>query len=426
MAKKTIEDLGEISGKRVLVRVDFNVAISPKDPKTRDEARITDDTRIRAAVPTIEALLEKNARVILVSHMGRPDGNVVEGLRLDCVARRLRELLPQNVLKIDDCIGPKVAAAVLNMKAGSVLLLENVRFQAAEESKDDLCRVGFAERLADLADIYVSDAFGTAHRDHASTCSIAKVMKGLGKPCVAGLLMRDELEFLGKAIENPEKPYVVILGGAKVKDKIKLIKNLIGVADTLLIGGGMAYTFWKAAGAKIGGSLCEDSMVDEVATLMKIAEAQKTDIIFAVDSIAAAPLKKDENGKIISPKEMWVCDIDELGIPDGLVGYDIGPVSAKIFDTHIKSAATVVWNGPMGMFEVPAFDEGTQAVAESMAEAEALTIVGGGDSAAAVTQMGFADRMKFISTGGGASLEFLQGDVLPGVAVLDENELAAV
>ena len=241
MAKKTINDLGDISGKRVLVRVDFNVPINPKAPTTRDEAVITDDSRIKAAIPTIEALLAKNARVILVSHMGRPDGNVVEGLRLDCVARRLRELIPQTVVKIDDCIGPKLAAAVLQMNSGTVLLLENIRFVAAEESKDEFARTGFAARLADYVDIYVNDAFGTAHRDHASTCSIAKVMNEQGKPCVAGLLMEKELKFLGVALEDPAKPFVVVLGGAKVKDKIPLIENLIGKADKILIGGAMVF-----------------------------------------------------------------------------------------------------------------------------------------------------------------------------------------
>ncbi|MEI7792853.1 MAG: phosphoglycerate kinase [Candidatus Berkelbacteria bacterium] len=420
MAKKTINDLGDISGKRVLVRVDFNVPINPKAPTTRDEAVITDDSRIKAAIPTIEALLAKNARVILASHMGRPDGNVVEGLRLDCVAKRLRELIPQTVVKIDDCIGPKLAAAVLQMNSGTVLLLENIRFVAAEESKDEFARTGFAARLADYVDIYVNDAFGTAHRDHASTCSIAKVMNEQGKPCVAGLLMEKELKFLGVALEDPAKPFVVVLGGAKVKDKIPLIENLIGKADKILIGGAMVFTFWKAMGVNIGGSLCEDELVTEVLDLMKEAKACGTEIVCAIDAIASMPMVKDAKGKFVAPKEVMHCYIDD-GIPDGFVGYDVGPATVDMFEEHINNAGTVVWNGPMGVFEVPIFSDGTNGIADAMADSKAMTIVGGGDSAAAVTQMGYADHMTFISTGGGASLEFLEGTPLPGVIVLDEK-----
>lgn len=420
MAKKTINDLGCISSKAVIMRVDFNVPISPKNPATRDEAVITDDARIRAAVPTIEALLAKNARVILISHMGRPDGNIVHGLRLDSVAKRLTELLGQNVRKIDSCIGATAADSVLCTGPGSVLLLENVRFYPEEESKDDKVREEFARRLAGLGDIYVNDAFGTAHRDHASTCSIAKVMKEQGKPCVAGLLMEKELKILGQALENPEKPFVVVLGGAKVKDKIPLIKNLIGKADTILIGGAMVFTFWKAMDVSIGGSLCEDELVPEVLGLIEEAKARGTEIVCAIDAIASLPMAKDDKGKFIAPKEVMHCHIDD-GIPEGFVGYDVGPVTVEMFADYLDSPGTALWNGPMGVFEVPVFADGTNGIAEAMSESSATTIIGGGDSAAAVTQMGYDKFITFISTGGGATLEFLEGQPLPGVIVLDDK-----
>jgi len=425
MAKKTINDLGDIAGKRVLVRVDFNVPINPKAPTTRDEAVITDDSRIKAAIPTIEALLAKNARVILVSHLGRPDGKVVEGLRLDCVAKRLRELIPQTVVKIDECIGPKAAEAVLQMKPGTVLLLENVRFRSEEELKTDAntkpIKTRFAWQLADSADIYVNDAFGTAHRDHVSTCGIPTLFKGAGRPCVAGLLMEKELKFLGEALEDPAKPFVVVLGGAKVKDKIPLIKNLIGKADKILIGGAMVFTFWKAMDVNIGKSLCEDEMVSEVLDLMKEAKACGTEIVCAIDAIASMPMIKDTKGKFVAPKEVMHCYIDD-GIPDGFVGYDVGPATVDLFaEDIVDNPGTALWNGPMGVFEVPIFSDGTSGIGEAMSESCATTIVGGGDSAAAVTQMNYAHFMTFVSTGGGAALEFLEGQPLPGVVVLDEK-----
>ncbi|MEI6520408.1 MAG: phosphoglycerate kinase [bacterium] len=408
MAKKTIDDLCCLNGKRVMVRVDFNVAIKPKLPATRDEAVITDDTRIRAALPTIKALISKGAKVILMSHLGRPDGIVVEGLRLDVVAKRLSELLGKSVAKVDDCIGPVVEEAVAKMQDGDVLLLENVRFYAAEESKDDAIRLPFAEQLAKNGDVYVNDAFGTAHRDHASTASIARYLK----PAVAGYLMGVEVHTLGDAIENPAHPYVAILGGAKVKDKIKLINNLIGKVDILLVGGGMAYTFFKAQGFEIGDSLLDAERIDAVKEMMVKAEKSTTKLVLPIDTLIAQEQSETAVTKIVDPS----------AIPVDWEGLDIGPKTAELFAQYIKDAKLVVWNGPMGLFEMSPFAYGTKAVAQAMADTDAFTIIGGGDSAAAVTQMGFADKISFISTGGGASLEFLEGTKLPGVVALDEKE----
>lgn len=407
MAKKTIDDLLDLQGKRVLVRVDFNVAIKPKLPATRDEAVITDDTRIRAALPTIHALLGKGAKVILMSHLGRPDGQVVEGLRLDVVATRLGELLGQPVKKVDDCVGPQVEAAIAAMQPGSVLVLENVRFHPEEESKDDAVRLPFAQQLAQLGDVYVNDAFGTAHRDHASTASIARFLQ----PAVAGYLMAKEIETLGNALTNPDRPFVTILGGAKVKDKLKLINNMIGKVDALLIGGGMAFTFFKAMGYEIGGSLLDAERIEAVKDMLARAKQSTTEIVLPVDVVVSTDATGNSETRIV-PAD---------AIPAGWLGLDIGPKSADLFKTHIKTAKLVVWNGPMGLFEVPAFAQGTAAIADALANTDAFTIIGGGDSAAAVTQMGYADQMNFISTGGGASLEFLEGTPLPGVVALDDK-----
>ncbi len=407
MAKKTIDDLPDLDGKRVLVRVDFNVAIKPKLPATRDEAVITDDTRIRAALPTIQKLKGEGAKVILMSHLGRPDGQVVEGLRLDVVATRLGELLGMPVKKVDDCVGPAVEAAIAAMQPGDVLMLENVRFHAEEESKDDAKRLPFAQQLAALGDVYVNDAFGTAHRDHASTASIARYLH----PAVAGYLMAREIEMLGRALTNPERPFVAILGGAKVKDKLKLIDNLIGSVDVLLIGGGMSYTFFKAQGFEIGLSLLDPDRIEAVKGMMAKAASSTTQLVLPVDIlIAQEPLDTAET-RIVSPD----------AIPADWEGLDIGPKTMALFKEHIKAAKLVVWNGPVGLFEVPAFAQGTAAIADAMANTDAFTIIGGGDSAAAVTQMGFADKVSFISTGGGASLEFLEGTPLPGVVALDDK-----
>jgi phosphoglycerate kinase len=407
MAKKTIADLQDLKGKRVLVRVDFNVAIKPKVPTTRDEAVITDDTRIRAALPTINYLVGEGAKVILMSHLGRPKGQVVEGLRLDVVANRLGELLGKPVAKVDDCVGSEVENAIAVMNPGDVLVLENVRFHPEEESKDDNVRLPFAEKLAKLGDVYVNDAFGTAHRDHASTASIARFLK----PAVAGFLMAREIETLGKALQNPDRPFIAILGGAKVSDKLKVIDNLIGKVDTLLIGGGMAYTFFKAKGYEIGKSLLDESMIGAVNDMMKKAENSTTKMVLPQDIVVAQTPEETAETRIVSPDQ----------IPADWEGLDIGPKTIAVFTENIKAAKLVIWNGPVGLFEVPTFAQGTAGIADAMANTDAFTIIGGGDSAAAVTQMGYAKKMNFISTGGGASLEFLEGKLLPGVTVLDEK-----
>lgn len=407
MAKLTIDDIQDFNGKRVLIRVDFNVAIKPKLPTTRTEAVISDDTRIRAALPTITTLIGKGAKVILMSHLGRPDGQVVEGLRLDVVAKRLGELLGKPVAKVDDCIGAGVEAAIAAMHPGDVLLLENVRFHAEEESKDDALRLPFAQQLAALGDIYVNDAFGTAHRDHASTASIARYLK----PAVAGYLMAKEIATLGNALDNPDHPFVAILGGAKVKDKLKVIDNLIGKVDTLLIGGGMAYTFYKAQGYEVGLSLLDESMIDAVKEMMRKAEQSVTKLVLPTDVLIARTAEENAETRIVTP----------ANIPADWEGLDIGPATMALFADYVKTARLVIWNGPVGLFEISTFAKGTQEVAAAMADTKAFTIIGGGDSAAAVTQMGFADKISFISTGGGASLEFLEGRPLPGVVVLDEK-----
>ncbi len=416
MAKKTIDDLRDLTGKRVLVRVDFNVAIKPKLPTTRDEAVITDDTRIRAALPTIRDLLGKGAKVILMSHLGRPDGQVVEGLRMDVVARRLSELLGKPVAKVDDCIGPEVETAIAALQPGDVLLLENVRFHAEEESKDDAVRLPFAQKLAALGDVYVNDAFGTAHRDHASTASIARFLH----PAVAGYLLAKEIATLGKALDNPAHPFVTILGGAKVKDKIKLITNMIGKVDALLIGGGMAFTFLKGMGYEIGNSLLDADNLETVKGMMEKANNSTTKLVLPVDVVitdqTVEQVLANKTGEGIATR---VVDVDQ--IPAGWIGLDIGPKSVAEFKTFIKSAKLVVWNGPVGLSESPAFAQGTANLADELANTDAFTIIGGGDTAEAVTRMGYADKMDFISTGGGASLEFLEGRPLPGVVALDDK-----
>jgi len=407
MAKKSIDDLAGIAGKVVLCRVDFNVAIKPKLPETRDEAVITDDTRIRAALPTINALIEKGAKVVLMSHLGRPKGEIVEGLRLDVVAKRLSELLGKPVNKVDDTIGAVAENAIAEMKDGDVLVLENVRFYKDEESKDDSVRLPFAEKLAALGDIYVNDAFGTAHRDHASTASIARFMD----ETVAGYLMAKEVDNLGKVTAEPERPFVAILGGAKVSDKLKVIDNLIGKVDYLLIGGGMAYTFFKSMGYEIGKSLLDESMLDAVKEMVTKAEASGTKLMLPSDIVVGDDFTEAANTKIVAPTE----------IPADWEGLDIGTITRETYAEIIKNAKLVIWNGPMGLFEVSKFAEGTKAIAQAMADSNGFTLIGGGDSAAAVAQMGFKDKVSFVSTGGGASLEFLEGKTLPGVAVINEK-----
>ncbi|MCM8901579.1 phosphoglycerate kinase [Caldicoprobacter algeriensis] len=394
MNKKTIEDI-DVRGKRVLVRVDFNVPLD-------ENGNITDDTRIRAALPTIQYLIKNNAKVILMSHLGRPKGEFDPKYSLAPVAKHLSKLLGQEVIMAKDVIGESAKNAVANMKEGQVVLLENVRFHK-EETKND---PEFAKALAQLGDIYVNDAFGSAHRAHASTEGVAHYL-----PAVAGYLIQKELEVMGKALENPERPFVAILGGAKVSDKIGVIENLINKVDVLLIGGGMAYTFLKAKGYEVGNSLLEEDKVELAKQLMEKAKEKGVKLLLPVDNVVAEEFKADAPHKVV----------DSDKIEAGWMGMDIGPKTREMFGEEIKKARTVVWNGPMGVFEMPAFAEGTKAVAKYVSECGGTTIIGGGDSAAAVEQLGFADKMTHISTGGGASLEFLEGKVLPGIAALNDK-----
>ena len=392
--KKTIEDI-DVSGKKVLVRCDFNVPLD-------ENKNITDETRINAALPTIKYLLEHKAAVILCSHLGRPKGEFNMKYSLAPVAKRLSEKLGFEVKLAKDVIGPDAKKLAAEVKPGEAVLLENVRFHAEEEKNDP----AFAKELASMADIYVSDAFGTVHRAHASTAGVAQYL-----PAVAGFLIGKELNFLGKAVTDPERPFVAILGGAKVKDKIGVITNLIEKVDTLLIGGGMAYTFMKATGGEIGNSLCDDERLSLALELLDKAKAKGVKLLLPVDNVCGKEFSNDT--------EQMVCESGK--IPEGWEGLDIGPKTVELFSKEIKAAKTVVWNGPMGVFEMPNFAKGTLAIATAMAESDATTIIGGGDSAAAVTQMGLAGKMSHISTGGGASLEFLEGKTLPGVAALNDK-----
>ena len=392
--KKTIEDI-DVSGKKVLVRCDFNVPLD-------ENKNITDETRINAALPTIQYLLEHNAAVVLCSHLGRPKGEFNMKYSLAPVAKRLSEKLGFEVKLAKDVIGPDAKKLAAEVKPGQAVLLENVRFHAEEEKNDP----AFAKELASMADIYVSDAFGTVHRAHASTAGVAQYL-----PAVAGFLIGKELNFLGKAVTNPERPFVAILGGAKVKDKIGVITNLIEKVDTLLIGGGMAYTFMKATGGEIGNSLCDEERLGLALELLDKAKAKGVKLLLPVDNVCGKEFNNDT--------EQMVCESGK--IPEGWEGLDIGPKTVELFSKEIKAAKTVVWNGPMGVFEMPNFAKGTLAIATAMAESDATTIIGGGDSAAAVTQMGLAGKMSHISTGGGASLEFLEGKTLPGVAALNDK-----
>lgn len=394
MNKKTIRDI-DLAGKRVLVRVDFNV---PFDKK----GKVSDDTRIKAALPTIQYLIYHKARVILISHLGRPKGKVDEKYRMDPVAGRLGELLGKNVTKVDDCIGELPRSAIANMRDGDVILLENVRFYAEEEKNDE----NFARHLASLADIFVNDAFGAAHRAHASTEGVAELL-----PAVAGFLMEKELEMLGRLLSNPERPFVAIIGGAKVSDKIGVISNLLEKVDTLIIGGGMANTFLKAQGYNVGKSLLEVDKVDQARALMAEARGKGVKILLPVDVVVALAAAPDAEQK--------TAPVDQ--IPVDWMALDIGLESAALFAEALQTAKTVIWNGPMGVFEMQPFARGTEAIATALAGLEATTLVGGGDSVAAVKKTGLADKISHISTGGGASLEYLEGKQLPGVVALQDK-----
>jgi 3-phosphoglycerate kinase len=391
MNKKTIEDI-DVAGKKVIVRVDFNVPLDAN-------GKITDDKRIVGALPTIKYLVDKGAKTILVSHLGRPKDGFEDKYSMKPTAVRLGELLGKEVIMAKDVIGEDAKAKAAALKSGEVLMLENVRFHK-EETKNN---PEFAKELASMAEIYVNDAFGTAHRAHASTAGLADYL-----PAVCGYLIKKEIEFMGKALANPDRPFVAILGGAKVSDKIAVIENLIDKVDTLIVGGGMAYTFLKAKGYNIGTSICEDDKVELAKSLLEKAAAKGVNLLIPVDNVIAKEFNNDSEKQVVASDSML----------DGWMGMDIGPATIKLFSDAIKSAKTVVWNGPMGVFEFANFATGTKEVAKAVAESGSISIVGGGDSAAAVEQLGFADKITHISTGGGASLEFLEGKVLPGIDVL--------
>lgn len=395
MNKKTIDDVN-VQGKRVLVREDFNVPVDA-------DKNITDDKRIVAALPTVRLLLSRGAKVILCSHFGRPKGKADPNFSLAPVARHLEKVLPGvKIAFAPDCVGESAKAAVDAMKEGEIVLLENVRFHKEETDNDP----EFAKKLASLADIFVLDAFGTSHRAHASTVGVAAYI-----PAVAGLLMQKELEVMGDAVENPVRPFVAILGGAKVSDKIGVIKNLLNKCDCLVIGGGMANTFIKAAGNEVGKSLVDEESLDLANELVKEAKERGVRMLLPVDVVVADAFAPDANYKTVA--------ID--AIPEGWMALDIGEKTAAIYAEEVKRAKTVVWNGPMGVFEMEAFAKGTRAVAQACAECDGTTIIGGGDSASAIKKLGFADKVTHISTGGGASLEFLEGKELPGVAAINDR-----
>jgi len=398
--KKTLANLSaaDVSGKRVLVRADFNVPLD-------EQGAIADDTRIRASLPTIQDLMEKGAKVILSSHMGRPKGQVKDSMRLTPVAERLSELLNKPVQKCDDCIGDEVAKTVAAMQPGDVVLLENVRFHAEEEEND----AEFAKQLAANADLYVNDAFGTAHRAHASTEGVTHHLS----PSVAGYLIEKELEFLQNAIDNPQRPLAAIIGGSKVSSKIGVIETLLDKVDKLLLGGGMIFTFYKARGLSVGKSLVEDDKIDLAKALEAKAKEKGVALMLPTDVVVADNFAADANDQTVSVEN----------IPDGWMGLDIGPDSIKVFQEALQDCKSVIWNGPMGVFEFEKFARGTEAIAHTLASLTATgttTIIGGGDSVAAVEKVGVADQMSHISTGGGASLELLEGKELPGIAALDE------
>ena len=392
--KKTVEDI-DVNGKKVLVRCDFNVPLK--------DGVITSDKRIVASLPTIKYLLEHNAKVILCSHLGRPKGEVVPEFSLKPVAARLSELLGIEVKMADDVVGDSAQKLAADLKEGEVLLLENVRFEKGETKNDP----ELSKKFASLADIFVNDAFGSAHRAHSSTTGVADYI-----PAVCGFLIKKEIEFIGGALENPKKPLVAILGGAKVSDKIGVITNLIDKCDTIIIGGGMAYTFFKAEGNSIGTSICEEDRLEDAREMIKKAHEKGVNILLPVDNIVGREYKEDTvHMRIYSDS-----------IPDGWMGLDIGPTTSELFAKSIQGAGTVIWNGPMGVSEWDNFANGTIAVAKAIAESGAISIIGGGDSAAAVQKLGFADKMSHISTGGGASLEYLEGKELPGIAALNDKD----
>jgi phosphoglycerate kinase len=390
LMKRGVKDL-DVGDKTVLVRVDFNVPVK--------DGEVTDDTRIRRALPTIRYLLEEGARPVLISHLGRPKGEPDRMYALDPVATRLQELLGEPVEKLDAAVGPEVVEALDDWDGRGVVLLENSRFYPGETSNDP----GFADQLAALADVYVDDAFGAAHRAHATTVGVPERM-----PAAAGLLMEEEIDYLDKVLEDPERPFVAILGGAKVSDKLGVIESLLGTADTLLIGGAMGFTFFRALGYEVGDSLVEDDYLEEAKRLVEEAGDR---LVLPVDVVVADAMEEDAESETVAVE----------GIPSDKMGLDIGPETVALFEGHISGASTIFWNGPMGVFEVDAFAKGTEGVARAVAESAATSVVGGGDSVAAVNKLGLEDRMSHISTGGGASLEYVEGKELPGIAVLPDK-----
>lgn len=401
MAKKSVTDLSaaDLAGKRVLMRADFNVPLD-------DQGSITDDTRIRAALPTIQALTSKGARVILCSHFGRPKGKFVDSMRLTPVAQRLSELLGQDVIKCDDCVGESVKSALADLGDGQVALLENVRFYDGETSNDS----DFAKELASVADLYVNDAFGTAHRAHASTAGVTEYLS----PAVSGLLIEKELKYLQSAVDNPQRPFAAIVGGSKVSSKIGVIETLLEKVDKLFIGGGMIFTFYKARGLSVGKSLVEEDKLELAKALEVKAKEKGVELLLPTDVVVADNFAPDANAQTVSVES----------IPDGWMGLDIGPDSIKVFQEALADCKGVIWNGPMGVFEFDKFAKGTEAVANTLAEitgSGCMSIIGGGDSVAAVEKVGVAEQMSHISTGGGASLELLEGKTLPGIAALDDK-----
>ena len=391
MDKRSVRDL-DVAGKRVLVRVDFNVPVK--------DGRVTDDTRIRRALPTIRYLLSEGAHPVLISHLGRPKGEPDPAYSMDPVAKRLEELLEEPVKKLDAAVGGEVREALDSWDGDGVVLLENSRFYPGETKNDS----EFSEQLASLADLYVDDAFGAAHRAHATTVGVAEKL-----PAAAGLLLEEEIDYLDGVLKDPERPFVAILGGAKVSDKLGVIESLLGTADTLLIGGAMCFTFFKAQGYEVGASLVEDDYLQEAERLMGEAGDK---LVLPTDIVAAGKMEEEAESRTV--------EVD--GIPEGWMGLDIGGATVDLFRGHITDAATIFWNGPMGVFEMDAFARGTEGVARAVAESDATSVVGGGDSVAAVRKLGLEDEMSFISTGGGASLEYVEGKELPGVAVLPGKE----
>ncbi|MCK9572146.1 MAG: phosphoglycerate kinase [Candidatus Omnitrophica bacterium] len=393
MAKLTLNDL-DLKNKTVLLRADFNV---PQDA----DLNITDDTRIRGTLPTLKYILDNGAKkLVIISHLGRPDGKAVAKYSLKPVGERLGKLLGEKVLFFNECIGEDIKKSIEN-SSERVVLLENLRFHAEEEAND----AGFAKQLASLGDLFVNDAFGTAHRAHASTEGITHFLKS-----AAGFLLEKEIKYLGAAVEDPEKPFIVILGGSKVSDKIKVINNLLPKCDAIIIGGGMAYTFLKAQGKEIGNSKLEKDRLDLAKSILENARKLGKEILLPIDNVAVKEIKEDAKVEIVGEN-----------IPDGLIAVDIGPETVKLFTAKLKSAKTIVWNGPVGIFEMPAFSNGTRSIAEFIAGLKCVSIIGGGDTAAAIAKFKLEDKMTHISTGGGASLEFLEGKILPGVAALSEK-----